>query len=60
MASKHCCFCGIVGSQPISNELTSFNYSCLEVKKKDEKTKKKKDAVPSTDPEVKIFVLIHT
>jgi hypothetical protein len=49
MASKHCCFCGIVGSQPISNELTSFNYSCLEVKKK---SKKKKDFALSDDPEV--------
>jgi len=52
MASNTCCFCGTVGSQPISNELTSFNYSCLEVKKKDAKSKKKKDKVVSTDPEV--------
>jgi hypothetical protein len=52
MASNNCCFCGIVGSQPISNERTSFNYSCLEVKKKDVKRKKKNDLAPSTDPEV--------
>jgi hypothetical protein len=52
MASKHCCFCGTVGSQPISNELTSFNYSCLEVKKKDAKSKKKKDFALVTDPKV--------
>jgi hypothetical protein len=52
MASKHCCFCGTVGSQPLSNELTSFNYSFLEVKKKDEKRKKKKDFALSTDTEV--------
>jgi hypothetical protein len=53
MASKGCNFCGIVGSQPLSNELTSFNYSCLEVKKKDVKQKKKKDLALSTDPGVK-------
>jgi hypothetical protein len=52
MASNYCCFCGIVGSQPISNDLTSFNYSCLEVKKKDAKSKKKKDFALPTDPEV--------
>jgi hypothetical protein len=53
MASNTCCFCGIVGSQPINNELTSFNYSCLEIRKKDVKRKKKKDFALSTDPEVK-------
>ncbi len=42
MASLGCNFCGMVGSQPISNERTTFNYSCLEVKKKDAKRKKKK------------------
>jgi hypothetical protein len=52
MASNNCCFCGIVGSQPISNEVNSFNYSCLEVKKKDGKRKKKKDVALSSDPEV--------
>jgi hypothetical protein len=52
MALEGCNFCGTVGSQPISNELTSFNYSCLEVKKKDEKSKKKKDVALSADPEV--------
>jgi hypothetical protein len=54
MASINCCFCGIVGSQPISNERTSFNYSCLEVKKKEAKssTKRKKDTVGSDELEV--------
>jgi hypothetical protein len=52
MASNNCCFCGTVGSQPLSNELASFNYSCLEVKKKDEKRKKKKYFALSDDPEV--------
>jgi hypothetical protein len=52
MALKDCCFCGTVGSQPLSNEQTSFNYSFLEVQKKDVKSKKKKDFVLSTDPEV--------
>jgi hypothetical protein len=49
MASKGCNFCDKVGSQPITNDRTSFNYSCLEVKKKDNKklTKKKKATVPS-------------
>jgi hypothetical protein len=52
MASNYCCFCDTVGSQPISNELTSFNYSCLEVKKKDAKSKKKKDIALVSDPKV--------
>jgi hypothetical protein len=52
MALKDCCFCGIVGSQPISNEQTSFNYSCLEMRKKDANRKKKKDAILSTVPKV--------
>ncbi len=34
VASKGCNFCGKVGMEPISNERTTFNYSCLEVKKK--------------------------
>ncbi len=34
MASNGCNFCGKVGIQPISNERTTFNYSCLEVKNK--------------------------
>ena len=34
MASKGCNFCYKVGSQPISNNQDSFNYRCLEVKKK--------------------------
>ncbi len=42
MASRGCNFCSKVGSQPISNDRASFNYSCLEVKKKDAKRKKKK------------------
>jgi hypothetical protein len=52
MASNNCCFCDTVGSQAISNELTSFNYSYLEVKKKDVKSKKKKDLALSADPQV--------
>jgi hypothetical protein len=54
MASNNCCFCGIIGSQPISNERTSFNYSCLEVKKKEAKspTKRKKDTVGTDELEV--------
>jgi hypothetical protein len=54
MASKGCNFCGKVGTQPITNDRTSFNYSCLEVKKKDNKklTKKKKATVPSDELEV--------
>ncbi len=54
MASKGCNFCGKVGSQPITNDLTNFNYSCLEVKKKDEKkiTKKEKATVASNELEV--------
>ncbi len=53
MASKGCNFCGKVGSQQITNDRTSFNYSCLEVKKKDDKklTKKKKATVPSDELE---------
>jgi hypothetical protein len=31
-----------VGSQPISNDQNSFNYSCLEVKKKDDNQREKK------------------
>jgi hypothetical protein len=54
MASKGCNFCDKVGTQPITNDRTSFNYSCLEVKKKDNKklTKKKKATVPSDELEV--------
>ena len=41
MASKGCNFCSQVGIQPITNDRTSFNYSCLEVKnKKSNKTDK--------------------
>ena len=39
MASSNCNFCSKVGSQPISNDRTSFNYSCLEVKKKEKRKK---------------------
>jgi hypothetical protein len=46
MASNGCNFCTKVGSQPISNDRTSFNYSCLEVKKKD----KNKRGIGPTDP----------
>ena len=54
MASKGCNFCGKVGTQPITNDRTSFNQSCIEVKKKDDKkfNKKKKATVPSDEPEV--------
>jgi hypothetical protein len=49
VTSNGCNFCGKVGSQQISNDRNSFNYSCLEVKKKDEKKenqgKKKKPNV---------------
>jgi hypothetical protein len=34
MATSGCNFCGKVGMQPISNDLTTFNYDCLEVKNK--------------------------
>jgi hypothetical protein len=34
MAARGCNFCGKVGSQPISNDRTTFNYDCLEVKNK--------------------------
>jgi hypothetical protein len=51
--ASNCCFCDTVGSQPISNEQTSFNFSFLEVKVKDVKSKKKKDFALSADPEVK-------
>ncbi len=40
MASNGCNFCSKVGSQPISNNQTTFNYSCLEVKKKDKNKKR--------------------
>ncbi len=35
--SNSCNFCGKVGSQLISNDRKGFNYSCLEVQKKDGK-----------------------
>ncbi len=34
MAASGCNFCGKVGSQPISNDQTTFYYDCLEVKNK--------------------------
>jgi hypothetical protein len=45
MSSNTCYFCGMVGSQPIINEITAFNYNCLEVKKKDTKRRGKKEQV---------------
>ena len=39
MASSNCNFCSKVGSQPISNDRTTFNYTCLEVKKKEKRKK---------------------
>jgi hypothetical protein len=50
MASNKCNFCDKVGSQPITNHQTIFNYSCLEVKKK------KKVSLQSEVPEVKFFL----
>jgi hypothetical protein len=46
MAPSNCNFCDKVGSQPISNDRTTFNYSCLEVKKK----VKNKRGLGPTDP----------
>jgi hypothetical protein len=52
MATRGCNFCGKVGIQPIRNEQTGFNYSCLEVKKKEEKN----ETVPSKDEsQVRLF-----
>jgi hypothetical protein len=49
VTSNGCNFCGKVGSKQIINDRNNFNYSCLEVKKKDEKNeiqgKKKKTNV---------------
>jgi hypothetical protein len=46
MALSNCNFCGKVGSQPISNDQTTFNYNCLEVKNKksNKKENQKKNA----------------
>ncbi len=38
----------MVGSEPIRNERTTFNYSCLEFKKKDAKRKKKEEEMPES------------
>jgi hypothetical protein len=43
MAFSGCNFCGKVGIQPISNERTTFNYSCLEVKNKKSNKSNKTD-----------------
>jgi hypothetical protein len=48
MASRGCNFCGKVGSQSISNDRTSLNYSCLEVKKR------KKETLLSEELEVRL------
>jgi hypothetical protein len=46
MAASGCNFCGKVGTQPISNDRTTFNYDCLEVKnKKSSKTENQKKTV---------------
>jgi hypothetical protein len=60
MASNYCCYCGIVGSQPISNERTGFNYSSLEVKKKEGKssTKRKKERISYDELEVELFQIL--
>ena len=43
MAASGCNFCGKVGTQPISNDRTTFNYDCLKVKnKKSNKTENQK------------------
>jgi hypothetical protein len=45
MASKRCNFCDRVGSQTLSNNLNCFNYSQLQVNKKDEEKEPKKAEV---------------
>jgi hypothetical protein len=46
MAASGCNFCGKVGTEPISNDRTTFNYDCLEVKsKKSSKTENQKKTV---------------
>jgi hypothetical protein len=34
MAASGCKFCDKVGTQPIKTDQTTFNYPCLDVKKK--------------------------
>jgi hypothetical protein len=46
MAASGCNFCGKVGMQPISNDQTTFNYDCLEVRsKKSNKNENQKKTV---------------
>jgi hypothetical protein len=57
MAKKGCNFCGKVGIQPIKNERTSFNYSSLEVRKKEERKSKtlKNETTPRDESQVSLF-----
>ena len=57
MATKGCNFCGKVGIQPIKNERTSFNYSSLEVRKKEEKKSKtlKNETAPRDELQVSLL-----
>jgi hypothetical protein len=55
MALNGCNFCGKVGSQLISNERTTFNYSCLEVKNKNLSKANKADKQRSSKKEKSQF-----
>jgi hypothetical protein len=55
MALNGCNFCGKVGIQPISNERTTFNYSCLEVKNKNLNKANKADKQRSSKKEKSQF-----
>jgi hypothetical protein len=55
MALNGCNFCGKVGSQLISNERTTFNYSCLEVKNKKSNKADKADKQRSSKKEKSQF-----
>jgi hypothetical protein len=57
MDSKGCKFCNKVGSQPMVNKRTMYNYTLLEVKKKEDKklAKKKKEKPLSDEPQVQLF-----
>jgi hypothetical protein len=57
MDSKGCKFCRKVGSQPIVNKRTMYNYTLLEVKKKEDKklAKKKKEKPLPDEPQVQLF-----
>ena len=55
MALNGCNFCEKVGSQLISNERTTFNYSCLEVKNKNLSKANKADKQRSSKKEKSQF-----